>query len=180
MTCAGLTYHPLTGVVYDSKEIFDLGYFLDRIYNSPTLPSIAEHVRVLSFNLPFDTMGSSAVLNWLGARGPEPHPSRRYPGDLGVAADMCRSLLEAYGSTTDVPMRKWFQVIVRLVRSCPNIGTIEVPPEWEEVRWYDNNFPNIDLTEAGQEKRQLGDGRWRFGKDPVVLQAADEDNFQVE
>jgi hypothetical protein len=66
MTCAGLTYHPLTGVVYDSKEIFDFGYFLDRIYNSPKLPSIAEHVRALSFNLPFDTMGSSAVLNWLG------------------------------------------------------------------------------------------------------------------
>ena len=81
----------------------------------------------------------------------------------------------------DVPVRKWFQVIVRLVRSCPNIETIEVPLEWEGVRLYDGNFPSIDLTEAGQEKRQLGDGRWRFGKDPVVLQPVDEaDNFQVD
>lgn len=94
---------------------------------------------------------------------------------------MCRSLLESHASPAEVPARKWFQVIVRLVQSCPNIETIEVPPGWEGVRWYDDNFPSIDLTEAGQEKRQLGDGRWRFGKDPVVLQPVDEeDNFQVD
>jgi hypothetical protein len=55
------------------------------------------------------------------------------------------------------------------VRCCTNTETIEVPPEWAEVRWYDGNFPKIDLTDVSQEKTQLGDSRWRFGWDPVVF-----------
>lgn len=83
---------------------------------------------------------------------------------------MCRSLLENYDNDTSrIPTRKWFQVIVRLVHCCTNVETIEVPPEWVEVQWYDNDFPKIDLPDPAQEKRQLGNSRWRFGKDPVVV-----------
>jgi len=88
------------------------------------------------------------------------------PGDLGIAADMCRSLLEQqHDVAADVPDRRWFQVIVRLLRCCENVETIEVPPEWENVTWYDGNFPLIDQG----SKRQLGDARWRWGVDPFVL-----------
>jgi hypothetical protein len=42
-------------------------------------------------------------------------------------------------------------------------------PGWAEVQWYDGDFPKIDVTDASQEKRQLGNLRWRFGRDPIVF-----------
>jgi hypothetical protein len=81
---------------------------------------------------------------------------------------MCRSLLEANrNNPLLVPHRRWFQVIVRLLRCCKNVQTIEVPQEWGDVSWYGNKFPLIDLTDSLQAKRQLRNGRWRWGKDPV-------------
>jgi hypothetical protein len=80
---------------------------------------------------------------------------------------MCRSLLEAYTSPADVPTRKWFQVLVRLVKCCENLETIDVPWEWHVVSLYPGNFARIEESEDGCEKRQLGGGRWRFGRDPA-------------
>lgn len=100
----------------------------------------------------------------------DPPPHRRRPGDLGIAADMCRSLLAAYKKDShEVPYRKWFQVIVRLPRCCTKAETIEVPEEWGEVQWDDSDFPEIDLSDFMQQKRQLNSERWRWGKDPIVL-----------
>jgi hypothetical protein len=196
-----LTYHPDTGIHFSSSHIYDFGYFLHRLH-SPHLPSIAEHVRYLSFNLPYDAMIWSGVMNFLDSAyfhsnspsictPPYPHPtsssndivqfanktvpspdppaSLRYPGDLGVAGDMCRSLLEAYTSPADAPTRKWFQVLVRLVKCCENLETIDMPWEWHDVSLYPGNFARIEESEDGCEKRQLGDGRWRFGRDPAAF-----------
>jgi hypothetical protein len=82
---------------------------------------------------------------------------------------MCRSLLEAYMSPADVPTRKWFQVLVRLVKCCENLETIDVPWEWHDVSLYPGNFARIEESEDRCEKRQLGDGRWRFGRDPAAV-----------
>lgn len=63
----GLSYHPDTGVVYNSQAIFDLGHFLLRL-QEPSLPSIVEHVRTLSFNLTYDNMVGSAIINILDGK----------------------------------------------------------------------------------------------------------------
>jgi hypothetical protein len=98
------------------------------------------------------------------------------PGDLGIAADMCRSLLEQQHDVVEnVPDRRWFQVIMRLLRCCENVETIEVPPEWENVQWYDGNFPKIDQD----SKRQLGNARWRWGVDPFALGEEDAGGMEV-
>jgi hypothetical protein len=185
----GVSYHPSTGIVYNSQSVFDFGYFIARLHDPDQL-SIVEHVRTLSFNLPHDNMVGSGVIGYLKGtspspshrqlhsmltrrtvRKPDPRPSHRLPGDLGVVADMCRSLLENYNNDTSrVPTRKWFQVIVRLVRCCVNAETVEVPYEWGEVRWYDGNFPKIDSNDPLHWKRQLYNGRWRFGRNPVVVE----------
>jgi len=182
------SFNAVTGLVYNSKTTYDFAYFIAGLYD-PTLPSVVEQVRVIRLNLPHDTMACSGILSWLDGKknfsslsiynhtnnhtvfAKDPPPHRRQPGDLGVAADMCRSLLEAHhGNAFEVPHRKWFQVIVRLLRCCKNIETIEVPLEWGDVQWYDNNFPGIDLTDPAQAKRQLVTGRWRWGLDVIVVQ----------
>ncbi|KAF2831900.1 hypothetical protein CC86DRAFT_339937 [Ophiobolus disseminans] len=156
----GTSFHTSSGVVYDSEAMYDLAYFIERLFDGEKV-SIFEHVRTLKFNLPHDGMSESGVLEYLN--------KHRHPGDLGVAADMCRSLIEAYNIPALVPDKKWFQVIVRLLRYCRNVETIEVPSEWGNVQWYDNNFLAIDLTDPLQAKRQAAGGRWRWGKDPVVV-----------
>lgn len=93
----------------------------------------------------------------------------RPAGDLGVAFDMCQSLLENYDNAGEIPARKWFQVIVWLLRRCVNVKMIEVPPQWEFVRWYAPRFPAVDQA----RKRWLWDGRWLWGEDPVVAMAMD-------
>lgn len=75
---------------------------------------------------------------------------------------MCRSVLEAHNKNPHaVPARKWWQIIVFLLRRCVNVETIEVPPEWVEALWYPPRFPKVDPS----SKRQLGDARGRWGKD---------------
>jgi hypothetical protein len=78
-------------------------------------------------------------------------------------------LTQGYGKPELVDRRRWFQVVVRLLRCCHGVETIEVPTEWADVTWYDGNFPRIDTTQFDQAKRQLSNGRWRFGRDPVVV-----------
>jgi hypothetical protein len=58
-----------------------------------------------------------------------------------------------------------------------------VPGEWQDVKLYAGSFEKIDGCEDGCEKRQLGDGRWRFGRDPaamVVRGEEDEDEDEDE
>lgn len=75
---------------------------------------------------------------------------------------MCRQVLEAhYQDPYAVPVRKWWQIIVFLLRRCVNVETIEVPSEWVDIRWYPPRFPMIDPL----SNRQLGDARWRWGKE---------------
>lgn len=94
---------------------------------------------------------------------------------------MCRSLLEAYNNDPyQVPHRKWFQVIVRLLRCCKNITTIEVPAEWGDVRWYGDNFPEIDLSDTLQQRRGLWNGRWRWGAEPVVMKEGKDEEEENE
>jgi hypothetical protein len=69
MSPLSLTYYPDTGIRFSSSHIYDFGYFLHRLH-SPHLPSIAEHVRYLSFNLPYDTMIWSGVMNFLDSAYP--------------------------------------------------------------------------------------------------------------
>jgi hypothetical protein len=86
---------------------------------------------------------------------------------------MLRSVLEAHNTPARVPIRKWWQIIVYLFKHCVNVTTIEVPPEWFEVRWYTDlgaRWPRVDP----QSKRQLGNARWRWGEDPEV-----EDTVEV-
>lgn len=48
---SGESYHPETGVVYNSKKMYDLAYFVARLHD-PILPSIVKEVRYISTNVP--------------------------------------------------------------------------------------------------------------------------------
>ena len=61
-----------------------------------------------------------------------------------------------------------------LLRRCVNVETIEVPPEWVDIRWYPPRFPKVDPT----SRRQLGNARWRWGVDPE--EAWEERSLQLE
>lgn len=80
---------------------------------------------------------------------------------------MVVSLLETYQHPSAVPVRKWFQVLIHLVRCCENVETIEVPAEWGNVRWYGGAFPLIDQG----SRRQLRNGRWQWGRDWAFMTA---------
>lgn len=93
----------------------------------------------------------------------DPPHQGRLPGDLGVAADMCRQVLQAHqGDPDSVPLWKWFQIIVWLLRRCDNIETIEVPIGWLRVRWYEPRFPKIDMF----TQVYVTSGHIRYGRDP--------------
>jgi hypothetical protein len=75
---------------------------------------------------------------------------------------MCHSLLaQNQHNPYAVPVKRWWQVIVVLLRCCVNLVSIELPPEWFEITWYGNVFPEV----PSDTKRQLNGGRWRWGKD---------------
>jgi hypothetical protein len=167
-------------IIYFSTAPYAFTHFMQRLYN-PTLPPIAPNIRVLSFHLTYDSMPASGLITWHGSKSTyidvssphtheltprpvtsrSPPPRSTLPPHLAIATDMLHSLLEAHHSPALVPTRKWFQVIVHLVRCCENVETIEVPANWGDVRWYEGVFPAIDQA----SKRQLGNGRWRWGRD---------------
>jgi hypothetical protein len=91
---------------------------------------------------------------------------------------MCRSLLEQnHNNPYAVPNKRWWQVIVVLLRCCVNIVTIEVPPEWADITWYGGAFPEVQ----SDSKRRIGGGRWRWGEDPEEsVEVSDERGLQLE
>jgi hypothetical protein len=44
------------------------------------------------------------------------------------------------------------------------------------VKLYAGSSEKIDGCEDGCEKRQLGDGRWRFGRDPTAMVVRGEED----
>ncbi|KAF1914873.1 hypothetical protein BDU57DRAFT_453484 [Ampelomyces quisqualis] len=147
---ANIPHHP-SKIIYSSPAPLSFAHLMHRLYD-PSLPPIAPHIRVLSFHPQHDTLSASGIIKWLGT----------LPPALAVASDMLHALFESYPvSPAAVPTRLWFQVIVQLVRCCANVETVEVPAEWGDVRWYEGVFPLIDAS----TKRQLGNGRWRWGRD---------------
>jgi hypothetical protein len=91
---------------------------------------------------------------------------------------MCHSLLTQSRHNPDaVPVKRWWQVIVVLLRCCVNLVRIEVPSEWVDVTWHGNKFPQIQMD----SKRQIGVGKWRWVEDPKeVVEVLDERSLQFE
>jgi hypothetical protein len=91
---------------------------------------------------------------------------------------MCRSLLaQARHNPDAVPVKRWWQVIVVLLRCCVNLVRIEVPSEWVDITWYGNKFPQVPHN----SKRQVGGRRWRWGEDPEkVMEVLEERSLQFE
>jgi hypothetical protein len=187
-------------VHFKSRGPWDLSILLHRLHSSQSIAN-KEYLKVelVRFHHEYDNMIDSGVMQLLGSERPypfyypislttfpvksifdikDPPQNLRLPGSLGIAAMMCRSLLTQSRYNPDaVPVKRWWQVIVGLLRCCANLVRIEMPSERVDVTWYGNKFPQIQMD----SKRQIGVGRWRWGEDPKeVVEVLYEQSLQFE
>ncbi|CAE7178195.1 hypothetical protein PTTW11_06306 [Pyrenophora teres f. teres] len=175
---------PLT--TYSSDGAGQLAEFLGLLH-SPT--GIAQRrcleVRSVSFHLWYDSIGLSGIIELLQIRNArdttEPPRERQLPGELGIAAMMFRSLSEQYRyKLSAIPIKAWWQVIMVLLRCCKNLEMIEVPAQWGHIRWYRGAYGGAFRCINHSTKRQVENGRWRWGREPLELEEADERKMDIE